>query len=422
MLKTAILLLMFYHINSQDNTKKSQLLKLESNLERQIFLIDYNGCNKSIGNSDIYSHRPKLGVSKKTKVCKTLVLYQTDSLNSYQNFFIYFYSINYLKKQLHYSFSLKDKSAWKINKSIIYEDNNINSDNKTNATYLDTGMFGLKHNTINLIFLFLFMLFVSVFIYKILLNKKSSLILNEKNKVINNQKQLLELSNETKKKLFALISHDLINPFNALLGYSQLLKDDFGAMSDMQKMKFIDVIYIAANNNYTLVKNLLDWSRTQQNLITVNKTHLNLFVLIEETIKPYDLLAENKNIKIILPQNLDIVCHADEILLKSCVSNVFSNAIKFTPRNGAIEFSIEQKENCFQITISDTGVGMSDKQINSLLKLLESNTTLGTENETGTGLGMLICKEFMELQDGLLEIRSQIGIGTCVTLKLPDIN
>lgn len=420
MLKTAILLLMFYYINSQDNTKKSQLLKLESNLERQIFLIDYNGCNKSIGNSGIYSHRPKFGVSKKTKVFKTLVLYQTYSLKSYQNFFIYFYSINYLKKQLNYSFSLKNNSAWKINRSIIYKEDNKNKYKKANASLLDGGIFKPKNNTIYLIFLLICILFVSI--YKILLNKRSHLTTKEENNVLKKQNQLLEASNNVKLKLFTLISHDLINPFNGLLGYSQLVKDNFDEMSNIQKKKFIDVIYKSANNNYTLVKNLLDWSKAQQNLLIVNKKLFNCHVLIVDSIKPYYLLADNKNIKITLHQNISMLCYADEILLKSCIGNVFSNAIKFTPTNGTIDIYTDQKESFFQISIVDTGVGISAEQINNLLKLSKSKTSLGTENEIGIGLGLLICKEFMELQDGLLEIRSQIGIGTCVTLKVPDIN
>lgn len=270
---------------------------------------------------------------------------------------------------------------------------------------------------ITLIFLFLFFFFY----YRNKVKAKNNLLLLEKNKVISEQNNLLENANTTKQKLFTLISHDLINPFNTLLGYTQLLKEDYNNLNEEQKISYIEIIYKSAKSNHSLVKNLLNWSRVQQNAITVNKKTYNSFNLIKDAITPYELLAQKKNIGINYPQNKNLACFADENLLKTCLGNLFSNAIKYTPRNGTINFTTDMDAENFYITVQDNGVGMSLEQQNNLFDLSKSKSIPGTEKEKGTGLGLIICKEFIELQNGSIEVNSEVNNGTLFKITLPNI-
>lgn len=312
--------------------------------------------------------------------------------------------IEYGKK---YQTEKKNQENKLLKKDILIKDLEVNQQKNLNYVFILMAL--------------IFLLLVFFFYHRNKIKAKLNSLLIEKNKVISEQNILLENANGTKQKLFTLISHDLINPFNTLLGFTQLLKEDYNKLNETQRMSYIDIINKSAKSNHSLVKNLLNWSRAQQNAISVNKVSHNSFDLINEAIAPYKLLAQNKNIDIILPKDKNLMCETDQNLLKTCIGNLFSNAIKYTPRNGTITFDTGIEKNNFQISIQDTGVGMTIEQQNDLFNLSKSKSNPGTEKEKGTGLGLLICKEFIELQNGSIEVLSEQNKGTKFILTLPNI-
>lgn len=262
---------------------------------------------------------------------------------------------------------------------------------------------------------------VVFFTYNNKVKTKNNLILQDKNNTITNQFNIITKANANKQKLFTIISHDLINPFNALLGYSKILKDDYESLDDDSKKKYINIIHNAATSNHVLVKNLLDWSRTQQENITVNKQWCNAHQLLIEASNPYLQVASKKNITIHYPENKEISCFVDKNLMIICLGNLISNAIKFTPLNGEIKLSTHKDDLTFYITITDSGIGLTKEQQENLFVVSRSKSRLGTENEKGTGLGLLICKEIIEMHQGVITVKSEINKGSVVSLGLPII-
>lgn len=255
--------------------------------------------------------------------------------------------------------------------------------------------------------------------YKNRIKSKNNILLQEKNNTITNQNQLLAQANTTKQKLFGIISHDLINPFNTLLGYAQILNEDYQILTDAQKQKYIQIMFNAATANHILVSNLLDWSRAQQEVIKVNKTICNANMLIHEAVAPYLQAALKKEITIQYPTDKTITCFADENLLKTVVGNLVNNAIKFTSNKGNVTIATTSDQHYFYCTIADNGIGLTTPQLETLFKLTDKKPTLGTAKEKGTGLGLLICKEFMDLQNGILSVNSQTNKGTSFLITLP---
>lgn len=254
------------------------------------------------------------------------------------------------------------------------------------------------------------------------LKSKTNLLLLEKNQTIEEQNKLLERANASKQKLFSIISHDLINPFNTLMGYSKLLKEDFEILDEEQKKSYLRIIDRSATNNYVLVKNLLDWSRSQQQSIIVNKVVFNAYTLIEESVLAYETIALKKSITMYLPDNIGIEGYGDIHLLKTCIGNLVSNALKYTEKGGCLRIDTYLQDNYFCVSIADTGIGMTAAFKNSLFDLLNAVSSLGTEKEKGTGLGLVICKEFIEIQGGILVVNSELKIGTTCIVKLPQID
>ncbi len=267
---------------------------------------------------------------------------------------------------------------------------------------------------------FIVLIFSLVLLYRYTNKQKVARILSAKNKLITKQNQALEIANQTKQKFLSIIAHDLINPFNAILGYTKLLQNDFETLSNAEKLQFITVINKSANQNYTLVKNLLDWARTQQNAIVLKKTNFFLKETIIHVVNAYNIVAYNKKITTILEIDKRINVYADKDCFKTIVSNIYSNAIKYSNKNTSIVISAHCNHNTTVISIRDKGVGMSQVQINNLFALASTVSTKGTNNEKGTGLGLLICKELIELHNGSLGINSQQGNGTTLTITLSN--
>ncbi len=237
-------------------------------------------------------------------------------------------------------------------------------------------------------------------------------------KVQQRTKQLSEL-NATKDKFFSIIAHDLKNPFNALLGFSTLLIDDFDVFSDEEKLDLIRTMDTASKNAYKLLQNLLEWSRSQTGSIQWEPDAVSLHEVVSTTI---DLLSDAANAKevsinsIVMP---NIKIWADGNMAMTVIRNLISNALKYTPKGGDIKVYTKKVEEKIEITIEDNGVGINKDDLPKLFRIDVNHSTSGTNNEQGTGLGLILCKEFVEKNGGEIWVESIEGKGSKFKFSFP---
>ncbi|MFC2096110.1 ATP-binding protein [Bacteroidota bacterium] len=224
----------------------------------------------------------------------------------------------------------------------------------------------------------------------------------------------------TKDKFFSIIAHDLKNPFNSLIGLSQLLVHGFDRMSTEKVKYFHQNLYQISKNGYELLINLLEWSRSQMGRIQFNPEINNVHALVQETFTLYNSKAVQKEITLTNNTESSSQVYADKNMLKTILRNLVQNALKFTERGGAIEISEKKLSEQKEIIIRDTGIGIDPENIKKLFKLDEHYTTEGTEDELGTGLGLILCEEFMEKHTGSINLESKVGYGSQFILTFPD--
>lgn len=242
--------------------------------------------------------------------------------------------------------------------------------------------------------------------------KKAELLLKER------ESQLREL-NSTKDKLFSIIAHDLRSPFNAILGLSELLIENIKDFEVAKTKRYLGLINLSAKNTLILLDNLLTWAKSQtgKNIYQPEKT--NLPAIISEIAEETKSIAKIKNISVNYIQTNDLEIYADVNMLKTVLRNLISNAIKYTHSNGEIAISAIQNQNNIEVTVSDDGIGISDETRNKIFKIDTNITTTGTANEKGSGLGLILCKEFVEKHGGEIWVKSELGKGSAFIFSLP---
>ncbi len=231
------------------------------------------------------------------------------------------------------------------------------------------------------------------------------------------EEQLKE-ANASKDKFFSIVAHDLKNPFNALLGASDALNegiDDFDAeeIKDLSNM-----VNKSAKNAYALLENLLEWSRSQLGRIKFEPVDLNLRDIVHESLMAVESQAHNKKIKLVNNTG-SVYVYADPNLLKTIIRNLLSNAIKYTNNSGTVTIGSKQMDGYMEISVTDTGVGIPSETIEKLFRIDAKSSTPGTAKETGTGLGLILCREFIEKHGGKIWVESEVGKGTIFTFTLP---
>ncbi len=238
--------------------------------------------------------------------------------------------------------------------------------------------------------------------------------------IINKQNKELKRINATKDKFFSIIAHDLKNPFNALMGFSSLLLKNHLTYDAKMREKFIESINSCAEISYKLLENLLTWSRSQSGSIKYNPIKLDMKTQLYETIYVLAAQASKKNISILNEIKEKELIYADEKMFGTIIRNLISNAIKFTNKNGKIEISAEKQDgNWIKIAVKDNGKGISQDVVKNLFKIDKNISTLGTDNETGTGLGLILCKEFVEKHNGKIWVESELGNGASFFFTIP---
>ena len=230
--------------------------------------------------------------------------------------------------------------------------------------------------------------------------------------------QELERLNRTKNRFFSIIAHDLKNPFHAISGFAMLISSSFDEMKDKRKLEIIEMIKTSSENAYNLLENLLHWARSQTNAIKYNPVTTNLKELIEQNLYFLKMSSESKNLNI---QTNITPCQAyiDHQMINTVIRNLLSNAVKFSNNNGTIIVSCKPEKDQILIKIEDNGIGISPEDLERLFKIDQYYSTTGTEGETGTGLGLIICKEFVEKNKGKITVESNVGKGTIFSVYLP---
>lgn len=235
------------------------------------------------------------------------------------------------------------------------------------------------------------------------------------------QDELINL-NQAKDKLFSIIAHDLRSPFSALLSFSEFLADDIDNMERDEIKSFSEKIHESAKNVFTLLENLLQWSRIQSGKIPYEPSKFNMNSKIEQVINLLRNNAENKKIIITNKADSTSFVFADEDMIFSVMQNLLSNAIKFTREGGAITFDSLLNNEHWKFSVTDNGVGISEEDQEKLFRVDSHHTTYGTNEEKGSGLGLVICKEMIERNKGKIWVKSKRGEGTSFHFTLPKVN
>lgn len=250
------------------------------------------------------------------------------------------------------------------------------------------------------------------------LTKKSIQIEKQKNTLEKNKNDLEDL-NATKDKFFTIIAHDLKNPFNTVIGLSELLMQRYDSYDKEKVKSFIENIYTFSKNAYNLLENLLQWAKSQTGRIDIQIEKTDIFELVNENFNLLRGKADSKNIKLISTVDIGTFAFIDKNMIKTVIRNLISNAIKYTPKGGEVGVESSADNDFVYIKVYDTGVGIPEDNLKKIFRIDSHISTEGTDNESGTGLGLIITQEFIHKNGGEISVSSKEGEGSKFTIKLP---
>lgn len=281
-----------------------------------------------------------------------------------------------------------------------------------------------------LIYGFIFLIFITVIFSFILLKQNREKIklntllslnnikIEEKNKEIVAQHKDLQKVNETKDRFFSIIGHDLKNPLNSIIGFSELLHERIDQYDSEKIKKYLAIIHDTAQRSNELLENLLNWALTQGKSVTYNPEKISLKNKIEQVFGLLKAQAEKKNITLQSNFSMNCVVLADNNMLYTILRNLISNAIKFSNANSEINVLVIPKDEFCEITVQDKGVGISEKDIDLLFDF-NSRGQLEKKKHSGSGLGLILCKEFIEKCGGTIYVKSKLNEGSEFIFTLP---
>jgi len=230
----------------------------------------------------------------------------------------------------------------------------------------------------------------------------------------NNQ---LKESNATKDRFFSILAHDLRSSFNNILGLSQILNEDSSQLSDGEMKEIICHLHLSASAGYTLLEDILEWARIQTNYIQFKPQQVELGLLCKEVLDGLAPNTKNINIQYVSDENIDIA--VDVNMIKTVLRNLVSNAIKFSYSNGEITITAGKKDQGVIVSVIDYGTGISQEDIQKLFDLSQQFSKPGTDQENGSGLGLIICQEFVKKHHGQIWVESEFGKGSRFNFSLP---
>jgi len=285
-----------------------------------------------------------------------------------------------------------------------------------------------QKNVRNLSFLIALIILISgiIIFIQFLLKRKTNILLQQKIKEVDESNQRLKESEEnlkilnaTKDKFFSIIAHDIRNPFNAVYGLTQHLAKNFDDFTKEELEKPIELIYQSADELLELLDNLLHWSRTQRGKMEFSPRKLDLHEMVQKNINLLKMNADKKNIDVVSDIKTGTMVSADYDMLTTVFRNLISNAIKFSYENSQIHIESEENDNEIMISVTDKGVGISEENIRKLFRIDIHYSTTGTSEEQGSGLGLILCREFVEKHGGKIWVESEENKGSTFKFTLP---
>lgn len=223
-----------------------------------------------------------------------------------------------------------------------------------------------------------------------------------------------------KDQFFHIVSHDLKSPFSALLGFSQMLVEEYETLDEEDKKTFIEQIYTTANFSFKLLTNLQLWSKVTLNKVTVNREVIELNLVIVSCLKKFRQECSRKQIALNVSVDPLHLILADKTMLEIIFENLISNAVKFVGKGGNINIVSKLIDDNLHINISDNGLGLSKEDQGKLFKIEIHTVKIGTKKAKGTGLGLVLCKLLTEKNNGTISLKSKLGEGTTVSLVFPQ--
>ena len=236
---------------------------------------------------------------------------------------------------------------------------------------------------------------------------------------IKNTEQNLKRLNATKDKFFSIIAHDLRSPFSSILGLSELLNLNYQKYNPEMLEQITKQLFLQSKNTFNLLENLLEWARTQTDKIPFELSKLNSAQLCKEVIDSFEAPANAKSLKIHLSASDTVDLLADANMIKTVLRNLLSNAIKFGNKNGNIWITSETKSDRIIFTVRDEGIGIKPETAANLFEITQIQSTVGTAHEKGTGLGLILCREFVEKHGGSIQVESEVGKGSSFIVSIP---
>lgn len=241
----------------------------------------------------------------------------------------------------------------------------------------------------------------------------------EDRKILKHDNELLDKLNSTNNKIMSVLAHDLRNHFNAILGFTNILKDDNVNLNSKEGKMYINILNEQAEDTNNLLESLLSWARTQTKqfqyypeFIPLNETIINLIDSLKNlaALKGITLMEE-------VPTGTNI--YADKNMLNTIIRNLISNSIKFTPKKGIIKVKVSEHTDYLKFEVQDNGIGINKNEVDKLFNINTNRSTRGTNNEKGTGLGLLLCKDFVEKHGGTIWVESEPNVGSTFLFTIP---
>lgn len=231
--------------------------------------------------------------------------------------------------------------------------------------------------------------------------------------------ELIELI-KTKDKFYRIIAHELRNPFNSILGLLELLLSNFRSYNPKEVEEFLNIIYSSTNISFELLVNLSEWLSVHSNKLSFQPRKINISTILTEAILTTELTAQQKQIEIINNISDEIFAIVDINMIGTIFRNLLNNAIKFSEINGSIIVTALLKDEFVEISVKDCGIGIDKESLKKIFKLEGLDSTHGTAHEYGTGLGLLLCKELVEIEGGQIWVESIVGEGSEFKFTLPN--
>lgn len=267
--------------------------------------------------------------------------------------------------------------------------------------------------------------FVLVFRFYRFRNKTSKQLMDQKNelerlnRILESRNVELAESNLYKDRLLSIVAHDLKNPFQALLGYSEVLMDEYDSLTKQEVVEYSRAIYNSAKNLLSITQNLLNWSRIQFNQFNISRQDIQILDMFNNTILFQKEIAKQKEIEFEIELKDSFSLNTDPEMLETVLRNLTSNAIKYSYPGSKIVLTAKESNETAQIIVEDSGIGIPSEKLQFLFTNKNIISSPGTKNERGTGLGLTICKDFINSLGGKIEVESKEGVGTRFIIILP---